>query len=192
MKNTAYQDDFFRYECYNGKLVAMSPRPSIDHSRVVGNIYRLLYGFFRDRSCEAFSDGIDVHFDEKTWVVPDGMVVCRHDFIKRDGIYGPPDLIVEVLSPGTAKNDKGVKKKIYESFGVAEYWIVDINNRSVDVNCLQDGRYVLEEVCSIYPEYLLKKMSEQEKEKAKDEFYSRRFPELKVSLKDVFEDVVFC
>ena len=50
----------------------------------------------------------------------------------------------------------------------------------------------MDEVCSINPEYLLKKMSEQEKEKAKDEFYSRRFPELKVSLKDVFEDVVFC
>lgn len=42
--------------------------------------------------------------------LPDAMVVCNKDTIHRDGIHGAPDLVVEVLSPGTAKNDKGYKK----------------------------------------------------------------------------------
>lgn len=42
----------------------------------------------------------------------------------KDDVYGAPDLIVEVLSPGSEKGDKIEKKEVYERCGVKEYWIV--------------------------------------------------------------------
>ncbi|NCU16693.1 Uma2 family endonuclease [Pallidibacillus pasinlerensis] len=50
------------------------------------------------------------------------------------GCNGSPDLIVEILSPSTAKMDKILKRNLYEEAGVKEYWIVDIQNELVEVN----------------------------------------------------------
>lgn len=49
------------------------------------------------------------------------------------GVEGPPDLIVEIVSPSTAGRDRGVKLDRYRHFGVAEYWIVDPEARIVEV-----------------------------------------------------------
>lgn len=65
------------------------------------------------------------------------MVVCNKDIIKKDGVHGVPDLIVEVISPSTAKKDKGYKKDLYETCGVKEYWLVDTDNRSIEVYLLK-------------------------------------------------------
>ncbi|WP_411830076.1 Uma2 family endonuclease [Metasolibacillus meyeri] len=58
------------------------------------------------------------------------MIICNQDIIKRDGIYGAPDLVVEVLSPSTARRDKGEKKALYEKHGVKEYWIISPDEKS--------------------------------------------------------------
>ena len=71
--------------------------------------------------------------------VPDFMVVCDREKIKADGVHSAPDLVLEVLSPSTAKNDKGYKKSVYESSGVPEYWIVSPKEKSIEVYLLQDG-----------------------------------------------------
>ncbi len=72
------------------------------------------------------------------------MIVCNKDIVKRDGIYGALDLVVEALSPGTAKNDKGYKKDLYEKSGVKEYWIADSGACSIEVYLLSDGKFVLD------------------------------------------------
>jgi Uma2 family endonuclease len=62
--------------------------------------------------------------------------------LRDDGYwYGPPDLIVEVLSPGTARQDKVTKFAIYERHGVREYWIADPVYQNIEVWTLADGRY---------------------------------------------------
>jgi Uma2 family endonuclease len=43
----------------------------------------------------------------------------------RDWVHGPPDLVVEIVSPGTRKRDETIKKRLYEGFAVSEYWVVD-------------------------------------------------------------------
>ena len=91
------------------------------------------------------------------------MVVCDPDKIKSDGVYGAPDFVVEVLSPSTAKNDRGYKKDAYAAAGVKEYWIVSPSDKSVEQYLLQDGQFVLHEVYSIRPDYELAKMTEQER-----------------------------
>lgn len=78
----------------------MSPRPAVNHNRVITNISRIFSTYLRTKRCESFSDGIGVHLAEKNIMIPD--VVCNRDIIKSNGIYGAPDLVVEVLSPSTA------------------------------------------------------------------------------------------
>ena len=79
----------------------------------------------------------DVHLSENDCVIPDVMIVCNSDIIKDNAIYGAPDLIVEVLSPGTEKRDRGYKKDLYERCGVREYWIVDPVSLTVEVYLLK-------------------------------------------------------
>lgn len=90
-------------------------------------------------------DGTDVYLSDNDRVIPDVMIVWNRDIIKKDGIHGTPDLIVEVLSPSTAKNDKGYKKELHEKSGVKEYWIIDPVMRSIETYLLADGKYVLDE-----------------------------------------------
>lgn len=186
MIELAYQEET-RHEMINGKIVAMSPRPAVNHNIVAGNLYVIFRNFLKGKSCTAFSDGVDVYLTEKDRVIPDAMIVCNKDIIKKNGIHGAPDLIVEVLSPSTAKNDRGYKKNLYEKCGVKEYWIVDIESRSIEVYLLKENQLVLDEIYSIFPDYLIETMTEEEKNNLIHEFTPSLFPDLAVSLEEVFE-----
>ena len=100
----AYQEER-REELIGGKVVMMSPA-SVNHTFVSGNIYWLFASYLRGKKCTPISDGSTVFLTDKDHFVPDVMVVCDPDKIKSDGIYGAPDLVVEVLSPSTARNDR--------------------------------------------------------------------------------------
>ena len=122
--NLAYQEEI-RDEMLNGKVILMSPRPAVNHNRAIGNIFFAFMGYLRGKTCEPFADGTDVYLTEKDRVIPDVMIICKKEIIKRNGVHGAPDLIVEVLSPGTEKRDRGYKKDLYEKGGVLEYWLVE-------------------------------------------------------------------
>lgn len=74
----------------------------------------------------------NVYLDKRNAYQPDICFISTEnlDHIKKNGLYGVPDLIIEILLPATAKYDKGEKKNIYERSGVKEYWIVDPENYS--------------------------------------------------------------
>ena len=78
-------------------------------------------------------------------VQPDLMFVstAKQDIVQEDGIFGVPDLVVEIISPSSIRADRGKKFMLYERMGVGEYWIVDINNRSVEVYQRQESGYEL-------------------------------------------------
>lgn len=173
--NLAYQEEL-RDEMLNGRVVLMSPRPTVNHNRVAFNIARIFANRLDGKPCEAFADGTDVYFNEKDRVVPDVMIVCKKDIIKRSGVYGAPDLIVEVLSPGTEKRDKGYKKDLYERYGVREYWLVEPETQTVEVYLLKDKKFVLDDVYRIFPDYVELSADEQQ-------YYKKEVP---VSLYDDF------
>lgn len=187
MDKFIYKDEI-RYELLNGKTVSMSPRPNINFYRVIRNITSIFSNYFKRINCEVFSD-VDVHISEKDVVKPDIAVICKQDIARMEGIYGVPSLIAEVLSPSSAKNDKGYKKSLYEKAGVNEYWIVNVLDRSIEVYWLKDGRYELEEVYSIYPEYVLNKMTDEEKGNIKMDFKTSLFDDLIIFVEDVFADI---
>ena len=106
--NLAYQEER-REELINGQVVMMAPASS-SHTYVADGILSIFRHYLRGKPCIPFGDGLLVRLTDDEKFVPDVMVVCDRSKIKRTYIDGAPDLVVEVLSPGTAKNDKGYKK----------------------------------------------------------------------------------
>jgi len=130
-------EDEKRYEVLNGRLVEM-PAPGFEHQdismRISVDIGRVLSAPF------------DVILSETTVVQPDIVFISNENLknIKRGRLFGPPDLVVEVVSPATIRRDTVVKKDIYEKHGVKEYWIVYPEERAIEVWVLNDeGKYEL-------------------------------------------------
>lgn len=122
------------WELINGMAYptyGMTPAPSLEHQRVVTRMTALFYNAveaakrkFCDGNCEVFTAPVDVFLGEGVYQ-PDLVVVCDPAKKSPRGIEGPPDLVVEVLSPGTASKDTVRKRWAYEAAGVPEYLIVD-------------------------------------------------------------------
>lgn len=149
MDNLAYIDDRnikIKTELIDGKIFMMSPRPRVEHATVCTNIASEFRSYLKGKTCRAFCDGVDVFLDENNRFVPDTMIVCNPDIIKHDGIHGAPDLVVEVLSKTTAKNDRSKKKYTYAKYSVKEYWIVDVWSKSVEVYYNQDSWFILDNI----------------------------------------------
>lgn len=185
--NLAYQDEL-REELLDGELVMMAPASS-GHTYVDDNILSIFKNYLKGKICIPFGDGLLVHLTEKDAFVPDVMVVCDRGKIRRNGVYGAPDLVAEVLSPSTAKRDRGYKKSVYERCGVAEYWIVDPSGKSIEVYLLRDGRYELDGLYTLYPAEELEEMTDEEKAAVVTQFKCHLFDDLTIRLEDVFGDL---
>lgn len=122
MTGTLVRREERREELIGGKRVAMSPA-SAGHAYVSDNILRIFKNYLKGKTCIPFGHSLLVHLSEEDKFVPDVMVVCEREKIKPNGVHGAPDLVVEVLSPSTAKNDRTYKKEVYERYGVPEYWL---------------------------------------------------------------------
>lgn len=186
----AYTDDYNRQEKLNGVVVMMSPRPAMRHINIAGNIYRIFSTFLRGKRCKAYPDGTPIHLDDDNTVIPDASIVCNRDIIKHNGIYGTPDLIVEVLSPSTAKNDKVYKKSLYEKYGVKEYWIVEPAAKAIEVYLLADtGRLELDNIYTIFEDWYWEEMTEEERATAQLNFKVSLYDDLTIDIREVFEDI---
>lgn len=188
-KPITYADEYTVEELIDGQTVAMSPRPNIDHYQVADNISHIFSTYLRGKTCRPFGDGVDLHLTEKDCFVPDGMVVCDPEKVRSNGVYGAPDLVVEVLSPSTAANDRGRKKAVYEQCGVKEYWIVSPGDKSIEQYLLRDGKLELAEVYSVFPDYMLEAMKPQELAVLPRAFKCSLFGDLDIVIEDVFERV---
>lgn len=138
-----FPDDGKRHEIIDGEHY-VTPSPITKHQRVLGNLYRLLSTFLHDRRLgSVFIAPLDVVFSDLDVVEPDLLFVSkeRSEIITEKNIRGAPDLLVEILSEGTRKTDEIVKRKLYERFGVREYWIVDPLLDSVKVYRLVENVY---------------------------------------------------
>ena len=189
--NLAYKlEEERETEIIGGKAVMMAS-PSLNHNRVAGNIHTIFDVYLDGRPCEPFQDGASLYLeDDAQEYKPDMMVVCDPEKSQLDGVYGAPDLVVEVLSPSTARNDKGRKKEMYEQHGVREYWIVSPAEQSVEQYVLENGKFVLRGVYSRYPAFMLKRMTDEEKAAVVTEFQCAIFGDLTVRLDAVFKRVV--
>ncbi len=130
-----------RFEVIDGEPY-VTPGPSRRHQRVFLDLVTLLHAFVRSNGLgEVFASPFDVLFGEGDYVEPDIMFVRsgREEIVTERGIEGPPDLLVEVLSPSTAARDLGIKLDRYRLFGVGEYWVIDPEECTVLVWQLAEG-----------------------------------------------------
>lgn len=187
-ENLAYQEPF-REELINGEIVMMSPAAT-NHNFISGNIYHIFRTYLKGKMCVPFGDGEAVFLTPENTFIPDGMIVCDRSKIKSDGVHGAPDLVIEVLSPSTAKNDRRSKMKVYAETGVREYWIIDPVSKMLEQYLQEDGKLVLSEAYAVYPDYILKHMSEEKKAAVVTEFRCSLFDDLTIRLEDIFEDTI--
>jgi Uma2 family endonuclease len=133
-------DNGLRYEILDGTLL-VTPAPTPRHQTVVLELAVLLR-----LACppdhQVFVAPLDWQPDGHTSLEPD-LLVVRRDRIGEKSITQPPLLVVEVLSPGTARIDRLLKLSRYAEGGIEQYWIVDPRVPSVQVFTLVDGAYVL-------------------------------------------------
>jgi len=138
-------DDSERWELIEGIPYTMSPAPSPAHQEVSSEFHRQLANFLKGKPCKVYPAPFDVRLnasdEDDTVVQPDLAVVCDRSKIDGKGCKGAPDLVVEILSPSTARRDRMTKFQQYQQAGVQEYWIVDPDTKTVQVCTLENGRY---------------------------------------------------
>lgn len=143
-------DDENRYELVDGELYMLSA-PLSNHSFISTRLSTALANFLSGKQCRTLHCPVDVFLfnlpnapaDAINYVVqPDIVVVCDPKQKGRRGIYGPPKLVVEVLSKSSQSYDWVVKYNLYEQAGVEEYWIVNPEDGTVNVFQLDGEKYV--------------------------------------------------
>lgn len=137
-------DESIRTELIDGVLYVMES-PTIYHQTALQEIiaaFRETIGK-NNGSCMVFGTPLDMQLseeDRKNVLQPDMMVVCGPGRLRRKGICGAPDLVLEILSPSTRKRDMTLKYAKYAEAGVREYWICDPDKKTVVVYDLEhDG-----------------------------------------------------
>jgi Uma2 family endonuclease len=140
----ALPEDGRRYELRDGRLALMSA-PRFKHQHVVGELHAALRSFSRSTfGGHCVVAPFDVVLGDHDVVQPDVLWIAPADLrrLKNEGVFGPPTLVVEVLSPSTAADDRGDKRALYAHSGVPFLWIVDPETRVVEAFRLCDGVYV--------------------------------------------------
>ena len=132
-----------RCELIHGRFY-LSPSPVRIHQLVVMRIWRILGGLAEAVGGEALVTPMDVHLADHTVAQPDVLYVSpERQEILHDWIEGAPDLVVEVLSPSTARMDRLLKLNRYAEAGVREYWIVDPAARTIEILVNNGERFVV-------------------------------------------------
>ncbi len=143
-------DDDERWELIDGVAYDMSPAPSAAHQSILMDLGKQFAVYLTGKRCKIFPASFDVRLSEtdepddqvETVVQPDLSIICDKMKVDTAGCRGAPDLVVEILSPATARKDLTVKFARYERAGVREYWIVDPDDKTVHIFILgTDGRY---------------------------------------------------
>lgn len=176
--------EHWRDEKIDGVIYDMSPSPGYQHGIINGNIYAVIRQGLKDSLCLVSIENLDFKYhpeENDDYLCPDIMVICDRKHLKGGSYSGIPKFIAETLSPTTAKRDKKEKKDIYEKAGVEEYWIVFPEGRSVEIYYLEDGKYVMEQF------YILEDDSELEEYNADTQICLRAFPNIKMTLSEIFE-----
>jgi len=120
----------------------VSPSPSALHQMVLVLLLRHLLDLAEPVGALVLPAPLDVLLGDHSVVQPDLIYLSaerRH--LVHERVEGAPDLLVEIVSPGTARRDRGDKIRLYAEAGVREYWIVDPSERQIQFLVNRGGRF---------------------------------------------------
>ena len=130
------------YELIDGVAI-VSPSPTFWHQKIVFEIQRQLDDFLREHPLGDFAAEIDVTTSSLATYRPDVVYISREKAAEiGDRIDCIPDIVVEVVSPGSRGVDAGSKFRDYEASGITEYWLIDPQLGRMQFFVLEDGKYV--------------------------------------------------
>ena len=131
-----FPDDGLRHELIDGEHY-VTPSPNAQHQQIVLKLgARILEWVEHHGTGRVFIAPFDVVFSHADVVEPDVLYMSSDratSILKSANVQGPPELVVEVVSPSTRRRDENAKRALYEEAGVSEYWVVDPERESVRV-----------------------------------------------------------
>jgi Uma2 family endonuclease len=122
-----FPDDGKRHELIDGEHY-VTPTPKRPHQQISGNLHWLIRSYLEQHPVgRVFYAPFDVIFSSFDVVEPDLLYMSndRANEVLRDWVHGAPELVIEIASASTRKRDEAIKRRLYERFGVSEYWVVD-------------------------------------------------------------------
>ena len=138
-------EDLLRHELIDGEHY-VTPSPNTKHQRVVMNLGWLVRGYLEEHPIgEVFASPLDIVLSKFDVVEPDLLYISRERLerhLNDRNLAAAPEMVIEVLSPSTRRRDEGVKHRLYERYGVLEYWRIDPVSDAVKVFHLVEGRFV--------------------------------------------------
>ncbi|WP_316846974.1 Uma2 family endonuclease [Pedobacter psychrodurus] len=170
-----------RVELIKGKIFKMSPAPSRVHQEVSINLLNPIINFLKGKPCKVYAAPFDVRFPKEskadkdvfTVLQPDICVICDKSKLDARGCIGAPDLVVEILSPGNSKMELLNKYRVYEEFGVKEYWVVSQSDQNILIYTLnEEGKFQPSKIFTL-----------------SEKITSTVLPGFELVLDDVFEDI---
>jgi Uma2 family endonuclease len=176
----ALPEDQLRHELIDGEHF-VSPSPNTSHQTILKRLFVVLNAHAeRHRSGEVLFAPFDVKLSAYTVLVPDLVYFTADRFariVNEKHATAAPDLVVEVLSPGTRRRDLGRKRAVYDREGVQEYWLVDPAAKSITVLRRPGPGAGLTDMRVLAPT-------------GAEVLESPLFPRLKIQLRDVFRRAV--
>lgn len=169
-----FPDDGRRHELIDGEHY-MTPAPSTRHQRILEDLLVAIKVFLKKNKLgEVYIAPTDIVLSDLDVVQPDLLFIASHrsSIIKEKCIQGAPDLVVEIVSETTRKTDEVIKRKLYERYGVEEYWIVDPELEIIKIFRMTEEGYV--------------RSAELSKE-MNDTLITPLLPDLKIPLSEIFE-----
>jgi len=138
-----FPDDGKRHEIIEGDHY-MTPAPKAKHQTAALNLSLAIGGFVKNHGLGlVFIAPFDLILSDENVVQPDLLFVsaARTAIVTEDNVQGAPDLVIEILSELSRKKDEVTKRKLYERFGVQEYWVVDPELEIVKIFKLAQEKY---------------------------------------------------
>ncbi len=129
-----FPDDRLRYEVIRGELF-VTPAPGTRHQRAVRDLCSTLQSYLAAHGLgEALPAPFEVEFTEDSAVQPDVIVLLepQQGRLTAKRLYGPPALVIEIVSYSSKRTDRLQKRRLYQEEGVPEYWVVDLDARHVE------------------------------------------------------------
>ncbi|MGI8908079.1 MAG: Uma2 family endonuclease [Candidatus Sumerlaeaceae bacterium] len=139
-----------RVELINGQIFDMSPAPTPEHQRILGELHVQIHAALKGKECKVYLASFDVRLAENnerdqfitSVVQPDISVVCDAKKLDDKGCRGAPDFIIEILSPHTSYKDQMHKVRLYERHRVREYWTIHPDDKVLTIRLLNEsGKY---------------------------------------------------
>jgi Uma2 family endonuclease len=132
-----------KYQLIDGEIIEM-PSPTLKHQQIAMSLARQIGNIaFEKQNGTALFAPMDVFLTQENTFQPDILFVLNEhaDRLQPDGVHGPPDLVIEILSPSTGYYDLKKKFQVYERYGVQEYFIVDPEDLEVVGYRSNGGRF---------------------------------------------------